>query len=151
MLPNVKKVTIEPFIKKHVAPQSQVYTDEYNIYDDLESWGFRHKTVCHGKGEYASDDDKGGIYEVHVNTMEGFCSLLRSLLRPHRGIYQEALALYLGFLSFCIMLAEEVKACFSPWSTCWLHSGPEYEKRLRRNVRLDLNSCNLAQCQRYFH
>ena len=61
MLLNLKKVTIEPFIKKHVTPQSQVYTDEYNIYDDLESWGFRHKTVCHGKGEYASDDDKGGI------------------------------------------------------------------------------------------
>ncbi len=61
MLPNVKKVTIEPFIKKHVAQQSQVYTDEYNIYDDLESWGFRHKTVCHGKGEYARDDDKDGI------------------------------------------------------------------------------------------
>ncbi|WP_419833806.1 IS1595 family transposase [Endozoicomonas atrinae] len=100
MLPNVKKVTIEPFIKKHVAQQSQVYTDEYNIYDDLESWGFRHKTVCHGKGEYARDDDKDGIYEVHVNTMEGFWSLLRSWLRPHRGISQEALPLYLGFFEF---------------------------------------------------
>ena len=115
MLSNVKKVTIEPFIKKHVAPQSQVYTDEYNIYDDLESWGFRHKTVCHGKGEYARDDDTDGIYEVHVNTIEGFWSLLRSWLRPHRGISQEALPLYLGFLSFCIMLAKEAKACFSLW------------------------------------
>ncbi|WP_419835225.1 hypothetical protein [Endozoicomonas atrinae] len=34
----------------------------------------------------------------------------------------------LAFLSFCIMLAEEAKACFSPWSTCWLHSSLEFEK-----------------------
>ncbi len=26
------------------------------------------------------------------------------------------------------MLAEEAKACFSPWSTCWLHSSLEFEK-----------------------
>ncbi len=29
--------------------------------------------------------------------MEGFCSLLRSWLRPHRGISQNKLPLYLGF------------------------------------------------------
>jgi hypothetical protein len=31
-------------------------------------------------------EDGDGFCEVHVNTMEGFCSLLRSWLRPHRGI-----------------------------------------------------------------
>jgi transposase-like protein len=35
--------------------------------------------------------------EVHVNTTEGFWSLLRSWLRPHRGISQEKLPAYLGF------------------------------------------------------
>jgi transposase-like protein len=30
--------------------------------------------------------------------MEGFWSLLRSWLRPHRGISQEKLPVYLGFL-----------------------------------------------------
>ncbi len=29
------------------------------------------------------------------------------------------------------MLAEEAKACFSPWSTCWLHSSLEFEKSLK--------------------
>src|SRR5712691_9701559 len=38
--------------------------------------------------------------EVHVNTMEGFWSLLRSWLRPHRGISQAKLPLYLGFFEF---------------------------------------------------
>ena len=54
----------------------------------------------HGKGEYARGDDGDGFHEVHVNTMEGFCSLLRSWLRPHRGISQEKLPLYLGFFEF---------------------------------------------------
>ena len=40
------------------------------------------------------------IFRVHVNTLEGFWSLLRSWLRPHRGIPQESLPLYLGFFEF---------------------------------------------------
>ena len=36
----------------------------------------------------------------HVNTIEGFWSLLRSRLRPHRGISQDKLPLYLGFFQF---------------------------------------------------
>src|SRR3954468_6275914 len=43
---------------------------------------------------------KGGFCEVHVNTMEGFWSLLRSWLRPHRGISQDKLPLYLSFFAF---------------------------------------------------
>ena len=36
----------------------------------------------------------------YVNTIEGFWSLLRSWLRPHRGISQDKLPLYLGFFQF---------------------------------------------------
>jgi hypothetical protein len=32
--------------------------------------------------------DGDGFCEVHVKTMEGFWSLLRSWLHPHRGISQ---------------------------------------------------------------
>ena len=35
-----------------------------------------------------------------VAAMEGFWSLLRSWLRPHRGISQDKLPLYLGFFQF---------------------------------------------------
>src|SRR3954466_2013349 len=41
-----------------------------------------------------------GFCEIHVNTIEGTWSLLRSWLRPHRGISQEKLPLYLGFFEF---------------------------------------------------
>jgi transposase len=63
-------------------------------------WGYQHKTVCHGRGEYARDEDGDGFCEVHVNTIEGFWSLLRSWLRPHRGLSQDKLPLYLGFFQF---------------------------------------------------
>ena len=84
----------------HVAPGSEVHTDEYAIYNRLEQWGFEHKTVNHGQGEFARDDDGDGFCEVHVNTIEGIWSLLRSWLRPHRGVSQEKLPLYLGFFQF---------------------------------------------------
>jgi transposase-like protein len=89
MLVNVQQTTIEPLIKATIASGSLVYTDEYTIYNSLLEWGFLHKTVCHGRGEFARDEDGDGYCEVHVNTMEGFWSLLRSWLRPHRGISQE--------------------------------------------------------------
>ncbi|MBX9838284.1 MAG: IS1595 family transposase [Silvanigrellaceae bacterium] len=100
MLADVKQSTIEPLIKAVIASGTLVYTDEYNIYSRLAEWGYSHKTVNHGREEYARDDDGDGFHEVHVNTMEGFWSLLRSWLRPHRGISQEKLPLYLGFFEF---------------------------------------------------
>lgn len=100
MLENVQQKTIRPLIQTIIAKGTQVYTDEYDIYARLSEWGYGHKTVCHSHGEYARDEDGDGFHEVHVNTMEGFWSLLRSWLRPHRGISQEKLPLYLGFFQF---------------------------------------------------
>ena len=97
MLPNVQQVTIRPVILNTVKPDSLLYTDEYDIYARLPEWGYRHKTVNHSQGEYARDEDQDGFHEVHVNTLESFWSLLRSWLRPHRGVSQEKLPIYLGF------------------------------------------------------
>ena len=100
MLENVKQITIKPLIEQTIQEGSLIYTDEYNIYHRLTEWGYSHKTVNHSLGEYARDEDGDGFCEVHVNTMEGFWSLLRSWLRPHRGISQEKLPLYLAFFEF---------------------------------------------------
>ena len=110
MLENVKQATIGPLIKRTIAAGSTVYTDEYDIYSRLTEWGYGHETVCHAAGEYARDDDGDGSYEVHVNTLEGFWSLLRSWLRPHRGIPQESLPLYLGFFEFVHNVRRRGKA-----------------------------------------
>ena len=100
MLADVQRATIEPLIRGAIAVGSVVHTDEYAIYNKLTEWGYTHQTVCHAEGEYARDDDGDGFCEIRVNTMEGFWSLLRSWLRPHRGISQEKLPLYLGFFEF---------------------------------------------------
>ena len=110
MLSNVQQKTIKPLMQRAIAVGSTVYTDEYNIYGRLPEWGYEHKTVNHGAGEYARDDDGDGMCEVHVNTMEGFWSLLRSWWRPHRGISQENLPLYLGFFEFIHNVRRRGKA-----------------------------------------
>jgi transposase len=97
MLANVRQTTIRPVIEAAVAKDTLVYTDEYDIYARLEEWGYGHEAVRHARGEYARDDDGDGFCEVHVNTAEGFWSLLRSWLRPHRGVSQEKLPAHLGF------------------------------------------------------
>jgi hypothetical protein len=85
MLADVRQKTIRPIIQTAVAEGARVHTDEYASYARLPAWGYRHKTVCHGRGEYARDEDGDGFCEIHVNTMEGTWSLLRSWLRPHRA------------------------------------------------------------------
>lgn len=113
MLENVQQVTIAPLIKATVKLGSRIFTDEYDIYSRIAEWGYEHETVCHSEGEYARDEDGDGFHEVHVNTMEGFWSLLRSWLRPHRGISQEYLPLYLGFFEFIHNARKRGKALLS--------------------------------------
>ena len=100
MWENVKQVTIGPLIERTIARGSLVDTDEYDISSRLNDWGYHHETVCPAAGEFARDDDGDGFCEVHVNTLEGFWSLLRSWLRPHRGIAPEKLPLDRGFFEF---------------------------------------------------
>ena len=110
MLADVKQKTIGPLIRKMIAPGTAVFTDEYDIDARLPQWGYIHLTVCHAAGEFARDDDGDGFCEVHVNTLEGFWSLLRSWLRPHRGVSQERLPLYLGFFEYVHNVRRRGKA-----------------------------------------
>jgi transposase len=110
MLANVQQETIMPLISKTIAAGATVFTDEYSIYSRLGTAGFTHKTVCHGLREFARDEDGDGFHEVHVNTIEGVWSLLRSWLRPHRGISQKHLPLYLGFFEFVHNVGRRGKA-----------------------------------------
>lgn len=120
MLSHVKQVTIAPLIQSPIAPGTLIYTDEYRIYARLVKWGYEHKQVNHGQGEYARDEDGDGFHEVHVNTMEGFWSLLRSWLRPHRGISQAKLPLYLGFFEFVHNVRKRGKTLLPSLFECLL-------------------------------
>lgn len=110
MLPDVQQATVRPVLTGTIAPGSLIYTDEYVTYARLPEWGYAHKTVNHSQGEYARDEDGDGFHEVHVNTLEGFWSLLRSWLRPHRGLSQRHLPVYLGFFEFVHNIRRRGKA-----------------------------------------
>ena len=45
MLENVKQVTIQPIIEQFVMPGTMTYTDEYDIYDRLNDWGYERRSV----------------------------------------------------------------------------------------------------------
>ena len=100
MLANVQQTTIKPIITATVAKGALIHTDEYGIYARLPAWGYQHKTVCHGRGEYARDEDGDGFCEVHVNTIEGFWSCCAPGSARTAVISQEKLPLYLGFFQF---------------------------------------------------
>ncbi len=76
------------------------------------------------RGEFARDEDGDGFCEVHVNTIEGFWSLLRSWLRPHRAISQERLLLSLGFFEFVPNVRKRGKALLGTLITLLVTPGP---------------------------
>ncbi len=62
--------------------------------------------------QYARDEDGDNFHKVHVNIIEGIWLLLRSWLRPHRGISQEKLPIYLGFFEFIHNVRKRGQALF---------------------------------------
>lgn len=110
MLPDVKQRTTKPVITETITPGATVMTEEYDIYAKLPEWGYGHKTACHSKREFARDEDGDGFCEVHVKTIEGVWSLLRSWLRRRRGISQGLPPIYLGFFEFVYNVRERGKA-----------------------------------------
>jgi hypothetical protein len=72
-----------------MAPGARAATDEYNLDTHLCAESGGHKSV---------------------NPMEGFWSVLRSWLRPHRGLSQERLSLCLGFVEFIHKVGKWGKA-----------------------------------------
>ena len=110
MLENVQQKTIEPIIRATIPAPTRIYTDDYASYHRLAEWGYAHQVVAHGKGEYARDEDGEGFHEIHVNTMEGFWSLLRSWLRPHRGLSHNDSRWY-----------RKASCSFPPYSRIMLH------------------------------
>ena len=110
MLANVQQVTIKPLSQATMTPGTCVDTAAYELYRRLEPWGDAPARVCHRDGEDARDDEGDGLGEMHVNTREGCWSLLRSWLRPHRGISQDHWPLSLGSFAFVHHVRRRGKA-----------------------------------------
>ena len=60
VMKNTQGNTLCPFVERFAQPETTLYTDEYDSYHRLQR--IRH-TVCHGKNEWARDDDGDGVRE----------------------------------------------------------------------------------------
>lgn len=79
---------VMPIVRKNVAKESRINTDEATHYYDLKNEYFEHKTVNHSQDEYAwrtGDYVDGGPYIVTTNTVEGYFSIFK---RGMKGVYQ---------------------------------------------------------------
>lgn len=67
---NVTGKTLKDIIRKNVAPDSRIMTDNFLAYNGLDKEFAGHETVDHGTGEYVRGD-------AYTNTLEGWFSLLK--------------------------------------------------------------------------
>lgn len=89
LVPNVKKETLLPIIRKNVKKGSWIYSDAYQLYQETPKYGYRHAFVDHKQHEYARGT-------VHSNGMEGFWGILKRRLKTTGGIRKERLHLYVA-------------------------------------------------------
>jgi len=95
------KETLENHVHQFTKDYAFVYTDEWKGYTSINRI---HATVCHGKKEWARDDDGDGINEVHNNTTEGLWTTVRNFLRPFRGVHKKYLCGYIAVCEYKINL-----------------------------------------------
>jgi len=75
---DLRQSTIAPILEANLSRETNLMTDEANMYKVL-GWNFAsHATVNHSKGEYVRGD-------THTNTIEGFYSIFK---RGMKGVYQ---------------------------------------------------------------
>ena len=91
---NVKRATLEGHILENIKSGTRISTDELKSYGALARHGYRHRTVNHSADEWVVGD-------THVNSIEGFWSLLkRSIRGTHAHVSRKHLAKYLGEFEF---------------------------------------------------
>ena len=89
------KRAMQAVIVQHVLPGATISTDEFGGYKDIAQSGYRHLTVNHKAGEYATPCGKG------VNEIEGFwAQLKRSINGTHIHVSRRHLDKYLGEFEF---------------------------------------------------
>lgn len=91
---NVKSSTVLPIIRDNVELGANVMTDEYNVYNRVESEGYVHDTIQHKAKKYVFGD-------VHTNTIEGFWGQLkRGIDGTYHAVSPKYLQSYVNEFSF---------------------------------------------------
>jgi transposase len=95
-IPDASRRTVFPLIRKHVAPDTVIYTDEFPMYREIPNIklrgatggtkaNFKHFKIRHGSGIYVQG-------HIHTNSVEGLWSLIK---RGISGVYHSVSPEYL--------------------------------------------------------
>jgi len=82
-VPDRSTQSLVPPILNAVPERAIILSDELKSYNALGTHTYQHYTVNHSRGEYQRSEDlgEGNILSVHINTLEGIFSTVRSRLR----------------------------------------------------------------------
>jgi transposase-like protein len=83
IIPNAKKESVMPIIRRVVRSGADIYTDGWASYDALAVYGYNHKKVKHENNEFAREDG------THINGIESFWSFAKRRLSKFNGIPKE--------------------------------------------------------------
>jgi transposase-like protein len=80
IIPNAKRESVMPIIRRVVRSGADIYTDGWSSYDALAVYGYNHKKVKHEDDEFAREDG------THINGIESFWSYSKRRLAKFNGI-----------------------------------------------------------------
>lgn len=66
VVPDHRRVTLQPLVTENVKPGGELHTDGVTSYAGLHTMGYVHKTVNHDAGEYV------GFQGATMNSIEAF-------------------------------------------------------------------------------
>ncbi len=92
---DVSSDTLVPIIKRKVAADSIVYTDNWKAYNALDVSDFHHQRINHSI-QYVD----GGNRRNHINGIENFWNQAKRVLRKYNGIPKNHFPLFLKECEF---------------------------------------------------
>jgi transposase len=103
---NVKSKTIMPIVADNIQKGTQIFSDEFRIYQALPAMGYEHATVPHAEKIYV-------LGNVHTNTIEGFWSLTKNGIRGvYHAVSSKHLQHYLNEYAFRYNHRDDVTPMF---------------------------------------
>ena len=107
VVPNTKKDTLLPLVKKHVKKGSTISSDDLPSYRSLPKHGFKHGRVKHQNEQW-----RNGIH--YTNAIEGYWSQLkRSINGTHIHVSRKHLPKYLGEFEYRYNMRDNPEAMFA--------------------------------------
>ena len=117
-MPDRSTQSLAPPILGAIPEGSLIYSDELKSYNELDRHTYEHYTVNHSRGEYQRTEHaaSGGVVSVHINTLEGVWTIVKSRDIALAGIWQD-------WISFLTSLSTAAQQPISPF-----HSSGSWNK-----------------------